>query len=232
MAMESFGQIILSGFLIGVLVSAPMGPVGILIIQRTLNKGRWAAFFTGIGAALSDIFYCLLTGLGLAFITDFITAHDFLLEILGSLVIVAFAIYLFQKNPARALRKRHENKTTVFKDIGTGFLFTFSNPLILFFIIGLFGRFNFLTPDYQFYHYIVGYVAIFVGALTWWYLITFFINKIRAHFNVRSMWLLNRIIGAILIIMAIVGIYKGVTGYINKNSDHEQITTHTVYQRA
>ena len=227
--MESFGQIIISGLLIGVLVSAPMGPVGMLIIQRTLNKGRWAAFFTGIGAALSDIFYCLLTGLGMSFITDFIESHDYLLQIIGSLVLVAFAVYLFQKNPARTLRKRRENKTTFFKDIGTGFLFTFSNPLILFFIIGLFGRFNFLMPEFQYYHYIVGYVSIFVGALLWWYLITFGVNKIRSHFNVRSMWFLNRIIGTILIIMAIVGIYKGISGYIKRINDNEQITTHSVY---
>lgn len=227
--MESFGQIIISGLLIGVLVSAPMGPVGMLIIQRTLNKGRWAAFFTGIGAALSDIFYCLLTGLGMSFITDFIESHDYLLQIIGSLVLVAFAVYLFQKNPARALRKRKENKTTFFKDIGTGFLFTFSNPLILFFIIGLFGRFNFLMPEFQYYHYIMGYVSIFVGALLWWYLITFGVNKIRSHFNVRSMWFLNRIIGTILIIMAIVGIYKGISGYIKRINDNEQITTHSVY---
>lgn len=230
--MESFGQIIISGFLIGVLVSAPMGPVGMLIIQRTLNKGRWAAFFTGIGAAFSDVFYCLLTGLGLAFITDFIESHAFLLQVFGSLVLVAFAIYLFQKNPARALRKRTENKTTFLKDIGTGFLFTFSNPLILFFIIGLFGRFNFLLPEYQYYHYTVGYAMIFAGALVWWFLITFIINKIRAHFNVRSMWLLNRIIGTILIIMAVVGIYKGISGFINKNDSNEQITSHTVHQGA
>lgn len=230
--MESFGQIILSGFLIGVLVSAPMGPVGMLIIQRTLNKGRWAAFFTGIGAALSDVFYCLLTGLGLAFITDFIEAHEFLLQIFGSVVLIGFAFYLFQKNPARALRKRTENKTTFLKDIGTGFLFTFSNPLILFFIIGLFGRFNFLMPEYQYYHYSLGYCAIFVGALVWWYLITFSINKIRAHFNVRSMWLLNRIIGTILIVMAVVGIYKGISGYIKKSDSNEQITTHTLHQGA
>ncbi len=230
--MESFGQIILSGFLIGVLVSAPMGPVGMLIIQRTLNKGRWAAFFTGVGAALSDVFYCLLTGLGLAFITDFIEAHEFLLQIFGSVVLIGFAFYLFQKNPARALRKRTENKTTFLKDIGTGFLFTFSNPLILFFIIGLFGRFNFLMPEYQYYHYSAGYCAIFVGALVWWYLITFSINKIRAHFNVRSMWLLNRIIGTILIVMAVVGIYKGISGYIKKSDSNEQITTHTLHQGA
>lgn len=212
--MESFGQMIISGLLIGILVSAPMGPVGILIIQRTLNKGRWAAFFTGIGAALSDLLYCMLTGFGLSFITDFISENEMLLQIIGSVVLVAFAIYLFQKNPARSLRKRKENKTSFLKDLVTGFLFTFSNPLILFFIIGLFGRFNFLLPEYQYYHYVAGYASIFVGALLWWYLITFIINKIRTHFNVRSMWFLNRIIGTILIVMALVGIYKGITGYL------------------
>lgn len=212
--MESFGQMIISGLLIGILVSAPMGPVGILIIQRTLNKGRWAAFFTGIGAALSDLLYCMLTGFGLSFITDFISENEMLLQIIGSVVLVAFAIYLFQKNPARSLRKRKENKTSFLKDLVTGFLFTFSNPLILFFIIGLFGRFNFLLPEYQYYHYVAGYASIFVGAMLWWYMITFIINKIRAHFNVRSMWFLNRIIGTILIVMALVGIYKGITGYL------------------
>lgn len=212
--MESFGQMIISGLLIGILVSAPMGPVGILIIQRTLNKGRWAAFFTGIGAGLSDLLYCMLTGFGLSFITDFISENEMLLQIIGSVVLVAFAIYLFQKNPARSLRKRKENKTSFFKDLVTGFLFTFSNPLILFFIIGLFGRFNFLLPEYQYYHYVAGYASIFIGAMLWWYMITFIINKIRAHFNVRSMWFLNRIIGMILIVMALVGIYKGITGYL------------------
>ena len=57
---------------IGVLISAPMGPIGMLVIQRTLSKGRWPAFFTGLGAALSDLVYCLLSGLCLSFITDFI----------------------------------------------------------------------------------------------------------------------------------------------------------------
>lgn len=230
--MEHFSQIIISGLLIGILISAPMGPVGMLCIQRTLNKGRWPAFFTGIGAGISDLIYCLLAGLGLSFITDFIEANGFLLQILGSVVLIAFAVYLFQKNPARSLRKRNESKTDFITDIVTGFLFTFSNPLILFFIIGLFGRFNFLLPEFRYYHYIAGYASIFLGAIVWWYLITFFVNKVRAHFNVRSMWLLNRIIGSILLLMAVVGIYKGIAGFIQKNSSNEQIASHTTEQRA
>ena len=64
---------ILKGVLIGIIASAPMGPVGVLCIQRTLNKGRWYGFVTGIGAAMSDIIYAMLTGFGMSFIMDLIT---------------------------------------------------------------------------------------------------------------------------------------------------------------
>lgn len=214
--MDQFSQIVTSGLLIGVLISAPMGPIGMLVIQRTLNKGRWPAFFTGIGAAISDLFYCLLTGLGLSFITDFISDNQPVLQILGSLVLAAFAFYLFRKNPTRALQKPQQQSNNFFADLGTGFLFTFSNPLILFFIISLFARFNFLVPEYRYYHYWVGYASIFGGALLWWYLITYFVNKVRAHFNVRSMWLINRVISIILFVMAAVGCYMSVKGYITQ----------------
>ena len=59
---------IFKGLLIGIIASAPMGPVGILCIQRTLNKGRWYGFITGIGAAVSDTIYALIVGLGMSFI--------------------------------------------------------------------------------------------------------------------------------------------------------------------
>lgn len=102
--MASFLYIVLRGMAIGLLISAPMGPIGMLCIQRTLNKGRWPAFFTGVGAALSDLIYCLLTGLCLSFITDFVETNQLLLQIIGSLVLAAFAFYLFRKNPARSLQ--------------------------------------------------------------------------------------------------------------------------------
>lgn len=79
------------GILIGILVSAPMGPIGMLCIQRTLNRGRWPAFFTGIGAGMSDLIYCLLTGLGLSFVTDFIEDNQSLLQLIGSVVLLVYA---------------------------------------------------------------------------------------------------------------------------------------------
>lgn len=204
--MESLLYIILAGIIIGIFISAPMGPIGMLVIQRTLNKGRLAAFYTGIGASLSDIIYCLLTGLGLSFVTQFIESNRDVLQLIGSIVLILYGIYLFQNNPSRALKPQKELPNTYWRDFGTGFLFTFSNPLILFFIISLFARFNFMDPQYRFYHYIMGYISIVVGAVGWWFVITFFVNKVRAHFNVRSMWLVNRIIAVLMLIIAAVGI--------------------------
>ena len=212
--MDLILYIILRGFAIGVLVSAPMGPVGVLCIQRTLNKGRWAGFYTGLGAAASDSLYSLLAGLGLSTVLDFIEANQNPLQIAGSVVLLVFAVYLLRRNPVRMLKKLKDKKRNYIQDLVTGFLFTASNPLILFLIIGLFARFNFMLPEYQYYHYLIGYLFIFIGAISWWFVITLFVDAVRAHFNLRSMWLVNRIIGVIILIMSLVGLAMGIGNYL------------------
>lgn len=194
------------GLAIGALISAPMGPIGMLIIQRTLSKGRWPGLFTGVGAALSDLVYCLLTGFGLSFITDFINEQQQWLQLVGGVVLAIFAIYLFRKNPTRALKTAEQTPANSYwTDFVTGFLLTFSNPLILFFIVGLFARFSLVLPDYGLHHYIFAYVCLFGGALLWWYGVTWLVNRLRRRFNVRALWLVNRIIAIILMAMAAVG---------------------------
>ena len=205
--MEQLLYILPRGLAIGILISAPMGPIGMLVIQRTISKGRWPAFFTGIGAALSDLIYCLLTGLGISFITDLIESHQFALQVVGGIVLAIFGAFLFRKNPTRTLKTASLPQNPNFwQDFVTGFLLTFSNPLILFFIIGLFARFNFILPEFGVHHYVAAYLTIFAGALLWWYVVTMLVNKLRSRFNVRSLWLVNRIIGSILVAMALIGV--------------------------
>lgn len=200
------------GLAIGIIISAPMGPVGILCVQRTLDKGRRTGLYTGVGAALSDLIYCLLTGFGLSFIEEFLEQNSNIIQLVGSIVLIGFGVYLFKSNPSRNLKKPSGHRIPAGKNILNGFLFTVSNPLIIFLIIGLFARFNFLLPEIKFYHYIIGYVSIFVGALGWWYFVTYFVDKVRAHFNLRSMWLVNKIIGSVIFLFAIVGIFTAVSG--------------------
>ncbi len=212
---EYFLYILTRGMAIGTLISAPMGPIGMLIIQRTLSKGRWPAFFTGIGAALSDLLYCLLAGFGLSFITDIIERHQFALQIFGSIVLAAFGLFLFRKNPTRSLKTAEIDSRSYWSDFISGFFLTFSNPLILFFIIGLFARFNFILPEYILFHYVWAYITIFGGAIIWWYVVTFLVSKLRSRFNVRSLWLVNRIVGTILITMAVIGVIIAINEHLS-----------------
>lgn len=188
-----------------------MGPVGILCVQRTLEKGRATGFFTGVGASISDLFYCLLTGFGLSFIEGFLKANQSVIQIFGSVVLILFGIYLFKSHPARKIKKPNAERSSTGKNVLGGFLFTISNPLIIFLIIGLFARFEFFLPEISFGLYVIGYVFIIIGALFWWWIVTFFVDKVRAHFNLRSMWLINRITGAIIMIFAVVGIITAFT---------------------
>lgn len=206
-------ETIIHGFIVGILVSAPMGPIGMLCIQRTLNKGRLSGFVTGLGASLSDLIYALLVGLCMSLIVSFVESYESLLKLIGSLVLLGFGIYIAKKNPAKALSTPGNNKTIktkIIQDFATGFIFTFSNPLIIFLIIGLFARFNFPSSDFHYYHYICGYLAIIVGAFAWWFVVTYFVNKVRSHFNLRSMWLINIIIGSLISLMSLIGLVMSI----------------------
>ena len=194
---------------IGIILSAPMGPIGILCVQRTLNNGRHSGFFTGVGAAASDLFYCLLVGLGISLVIDFIEDHVNVLQIVGSVILIVYALYMIFHNPVSQIKENIDQRNDHWRDMLTGFLFTLSNPLIMFLIIPLFARFSFPLPEYKFYHIIIGYAAIVLGALLWWAVITFFVDKVRSHFNIRSMWLINRIIGSVILILSLYGLVTG-----------------------
>ena len=213
--MEELVMMILRGLIIGVVISAPMGPVGIYCLQRTLDKGRLSGFYTGIGAAVSDFIYCLMTGFGLSFIEDFINGHRYTIQLLGSIVLIVFGIWLMRKQPDGQMAADAGSGTPSREgDILKGFALTFSNPLILFLIIGLFAQFNFVIEGMKFYHYILGFLGIIGGALGWWWVVTYFVDKLRGHFTRRTMKRINMAIGFIILIFAAVGIFSSASSLL------------------
>ena len=199
-------DLLVKGFIVGVVVSAPLGPVGVLCIQRTLNKGRWFGFVTGLGAALSDICYALITGYGMSFMDELILKHQIFLQIVGSIMLLAFGIYTFRSNPVKSLRPTSANRGTYLHNFITAFFVTFSNPLIIFLFIGLFARFGFVLPEHSVWMLSGGIAFIGVGAVLWWFGITYIVAKLKKWFNVRGIWLLNRIVGSVIIVLAIIGV--------------------------
>ena len=81
-------ETIAKGFLIGLLVSSPMGPINMLTIQRTLDRGRWHGFVTGLGAMLSDLTYALITMVGMNFVADFIVEHERWFQVVAGVILL------------------------------------------------------------------------------------------------------------------------------------------------
>ena len=198
-------ELALKGILIGIIASAPMGPVGVLTVQRTLNKGRWYGFVTGIGAALSDIVYALLMGFGMSFIMDLITSTQsrFWLQLLGSVLLLCFGVYCFRSDPTKKIHTSGKAKGSLWHNGITGFLVTFSNPLIIFLFMACYAQVAFVLPDHP-VEMSLGYASIFGGALLWWWGLTWLIDKVREKFSNKSIIYINRLIGSIVMILSFV----------------------------
>ena len=158
---ETILDILVKGFVIGIVVSAPLGPVGVLCIQRTLNKGRWYGFVTGLGASLSDIAYALLTGYGMSFVFDYINKNNFLF--CNSSEVSCYWLLVFIHSAAILC-----NPFGLYRPIKVLISTTSLPPLqlhfpirlLFFFSSVLFARFAFVQPGVLVFEEITGYLAI------------------------------------------------------------------------
>lgn len=182
-----------------------MGPVGVLCVQRTLNKGRWYGFITGIGAALSDMIYAAITGYGMSYVMDVLSNQQtkMYLQIVGSIMLLAFGIYTYKSDPTKKIHRSGNGKGTLFHNGMTAFLVTFSNPLIIFLFVACFAQFAFVMPDHPF-EMVVGFMSIVFGALLWWFGLTWLIDKIRGKFDDNGIRLINQVIGSIVVLCSII----------------------------
>lgn len=197
----------LNGIIIGLLVSIPLGPIGVLIIQRTMNKGRISGLASGLGAAFSDMIYAIIAGFSISYIIDFVKEQQSWIQLVGSLVMFGFGYFTFRSNPAVELRKaqRQSRSGTFFQDMVTSFGLTVSNPLLIFIFIGVFAGFKVMKGQGILEPLIV-IPGIFFGALLWWLSLTFIVSLFRKKINLRGLWRLNKITGIIIMALSLVSL--------------------------
>ena len=198
--------------LIGLIASAPMGPVGVLCVQRTLNKGRWYGFITGIGAVVSDLIYAAITAYGMSYVMDVLNNQQtrMYLQIVGSVLLLVFGLYTYKSDPTKKIHNSGNGRGTLWHNGVTAFLVTFSNPLIIFLFLASYAQFAFVMPNHPF-EMVVGFLSIIFGALLWWYGLTWLIDKIRGKFDANSIRLINQVIGSVVVLCSIIMFFGTVT---------------------
>ena len=204
----------ITGMIIGVLVSAPTGPLGILCIQRTLHKGRLNGIVTGLGATTSDLVYAVLVGFSMNFVIDFVEQYRFVIQIVGSIILFFFGYKIFTKETEKSIddEKIGTTNRNLLSTYTSAFGLCFSNPIIIFLFIALFARFNFFSSKSNVYQVLLALSSIFVGALSWRVTLTMIVGSLRKKFKKRGLRILNFITGGVLIVLSIAGIVLGILG--------------------
>ncbi|OQB29672.1 MAG: LysE type translocator [Bacteroidetes bacterium ADurb.Bin174] len=200
---------VIKGIIIGLFISVPMGPIGMLIVQRTLDRGRKYGIATGLGATSSDLIYTVVGLFFIGFVVDFIEENKIVLQVIGSIVVFLFGIFIYKNKPQHQLQHqllpKQQNSGNIVTDFFSSLVLTLSNPFILFVLLALFARFNFLAENTTLFHNIVGMLSILAGALSWWLVLTFLVNKFRSKLSYRSINLINQIIGLIIMLIGVLG---------------------------
>lgn len=199
-------EIFIQGIILGFSASVPLGPMGLICIQKTLNRGRWAGLVSGAGAAAADTFYAVIAAFGISFITDFIQKEQFTLRIIGSIILVLLGFKIFITNPAIQIRKQQGKKNNLIGDFVSIFFLTLSNPITVFFFGAVFASTGILKGENSFIELIEVVVGVFTGAMLWWLILTTVVNVFRSKFRLKRLWWINKITGAVIVVFGLAAI--------------------------
>lgn len=191
------------GFLLGLIVSIPLGPIGALCIQRTIGKGYRSGLLGGLGAACADTLYAVVAGFGVSIVIDLLTKIQKWVQITGSVIFIVLAYKVFNTNPAIQVRKDRRQKHRPLEDFVTTFFLTFSNPAPIFVFMAGFAGF---IVNGQVHHgdIILSIAGVFMGCFTWWASLVSLVNMFRHKIRLRHLLWINKITGIIVFICAIV----------------------------
>ena len=198
-------ELLLKGMAIGFLAAAPTGPSGVLVIQRTLNKGRWKGFLTGLGVSISDAFYIIITMMCLSVVLGYLEDPKIatVVKLGGCILLLIFGITTVRNNPLAASKEVRVKKDSLWQIMVTGTLVAIVNPLVVFFYMGLFAFFSLPVDDFTTGLKMQTYLFVLLGDFCWWFTLSTLINKLRNRFDLRGLWMINRILGSILIVSAV-----------------------------
>ena len=191
------------GVVTGLAVSIPLGPLGILCIQRTVNKNWKSGIFSGIGIAMADTVYAFVAGFSLSIIVDFIRTYELYFKLVGFFVLLLLGIYIFRSNPTKQIQDYKRKGSSHLQDFLTTFLVTLSNPLSVFVFVAIFTGYSIVLQFSQPLEALLMIGGIFMGGSLWWFIITGLANLFRHKFTINTLYWANRIIGLGVIVVAV-----------------------------
>lgn len=197
---------LITGIVVGFLVAAPVGPVAVLCIQRTLLDGRLVGYATGVGAALADTVFGALAIFSVAVVQDFLADHRPAVQFIGSLVLIGLGLRTMLVGQNRASQSSAIDHLTLLQSFGSAFLVTIVNPITILAFVSIFAAIRVSTTVESLIGSWTIVVGVLIGALAWWWLLASVASILRQRFTERSLRWLNRISGAVILGFGVYGL--------------------------
>jgi threonine/homoserine/homoserine lactone efflux protein len=201
---------LLRGIAIGFSLAAPVGPVGILCIRRTLAHGSRRGIIIGLSAASADMVYGIVAAFGVELISDFISQQQHWIRLVGGILLLILGYHTFFSHPATDTTTSGKNgHTRIF--VSTFFL-TLTNPMTLFAFAAVFAGIG-LDKTLGIHGYAIFLVAgIFLGSLSWFSLLTSLVHFFREIITTDGLVIINKVAGSLLIIFGAFALWSGLKG--------------------
>jgi len=187
----------LKGFLIGFSIAAPVGPIGVLCIRRTLAYGRRSGLASGLGAAAADALYGCVAGFGLTLISHFLIQQQFWFRLIGGLFLLTLGVRTFLSHPD--VGPSSPGRSNIAGDFLSTVFLTLTNPLTVLSFAAIFAGLGLGAAGGTYIDAGGMVLGVFLGSALWWWILSFGVGALRDRFDLRSLRWVNRISGIIIL---------------------------------
>lgn len=196
----------LRGLIIGFSIAAPVGPIGILCIRRTLAEGRASGFLSGLGAATADALYGCVAGFGLTVISAFLVDQRFWIQLIGGVFLLALGIKILRAGPTGQAAAA-SGKGLVASYVSTFFL-TITNPMTILSFAGIFAALGVADTGGNLAAAALLVLGVFSGSAAWWLILSGGVGLMRERLTTRMLGWTNRLSGIILVVFGALAVWQ------------------------
>lgn len=200
----------LKGLIIGLSIAAPVGPIGVLCIRRTLEYGKFIGFMSGLGAATADGLYGMIAGLGLTFITSFLVEQQEWIHLIGSVFLLYLGLKIFVSKPSKIAAKANGNN--VFGAYASTFLLTITNPVTILSFLAIFSGLGISNSNDDLIASLVVVLGVFLGSALLWLILSGVTGLLMNRMKNSPLNIVNRISGFILLMFGFWSMYNLIKG--------------------
>lgn len=190
--------------MLGFSIAAPVGPIGVLCIQRTLSKGRLSGFVSGLGAASADAVYGAIAGFGITFVSSLLLEYQTAIRVCGGMLLLYLGIQSFRARPSGEPSEA-TNTDELTRDYGSTFLLTITNPVTILAFVGIFTGLGVgVSGAYTDAAVLVG--GVFLGSALWWLTLSIGVSLLRTRFTRLVMRRVSQLAGFVIVVFGLLAL--------------------------